>query len=108
MERIVVISDANHVVAVIKLSGRIEDLREEFESIMDPGPNPRRYDTPTQQEWLEKVSRREEYLTRIYRGAPIGDTDQYAYGPETFVNWLVQEKGARRIWYTQYSMCEFD
>lgn len=108
MENIVVISSFKCVIGVVSLPDKLTicTLREEFESILDPGNNPCAWDTPVQDEWLEKVHHRECFLVNKYGGAP--SDDKPVYGPETFVNWLVQEKDAKIVPFIDYLMAEFD
>lgn len=86
----------------------IEALRAEYESIMDPGPNPYCHDTDAkrQQEWVQKKHEREQFLTLKYGGYEHEDGTEYS--PITFANWLVREKGARTRQFSEYCMCEFD
>jgi hypothetical protein len=107
--KLTVISDFHHVIAVVVLpkGSSIGRLRKEFEAIFFPGENPYAYDTPKQKEWLEKAKNREEAMVRKYGGSKSGDGNTY-YGPETFVGWLVKEKGAKKIPFSDYTMAEFD
>jgi hypothetical protein len=113
--KLVTISDFHRVVGVLLIPKEldIQDLREEYESILDPGENPFAYDTPQQTEWIERVQKRESYLVSKYGGAPCGGSisgskRDKTYGPETFIGWLVKEKGARKLSYCDYLMAEFD
>jgi hypothetical protein len=108
---IYVVGDFNRVQAVVRLpdGADIDALRDEFEAVVDPGPNPYRYNTPTQDEWAERSRHREEYLVGLYGGErDYGQPGRRDYGPLTFVGWLVKEKGARRIRFTEFCMAEFD
>ena len=105
-EKLTIISDYHGVVGVVILpKGKsIKGLRKEYESILDPGENPHAYDTPRQKEWLEKVREREDFLVKKYGGSG----KDRIYGPETFVGWLVKEKGAEKVSFSDYVMAEFD
>lgn len=115
MKRITVISDYNRVRGLVRLpdgSPDILDLRAEFEAILDPGENPRAYDTPTQTEWLDKVRHREAVLVEKYGGSKSGGNgivpEETIYSPKTFIGWLVKEKGAKLLAFSEYCMAEFD
>jgi hypothetical protein len=55
---------------------------------------------------LEKVHHREETMTKKYGGLCM--KDKTCYGAETFIGWLVAEKGAKKIPFSEYCMAEFD
>ena len=106
-----VISDMHNPVAVLELpdGADVLALREEYEAVMGPGPNPYCYeaDPERQYEWVDRIKAREQFLTLKYGGDPAGDgTTQF--GAVTFANWLVREKGARAHPFTRYCMAEFD
>ncbi len=101
------ISDYHNPQALLELDGDIKKLREEYESIMDPGPNPHKYNTDIQKEWLKKIRDRENFLISKY-GGDISGNGVTVYTPSTFINWLTQEKGAKHVSYVHHCMVEFD
>jgi hypothetical protein len=104
-----IISDMNNPVAILQLTQDIKQLRAEYESIMDPGPNPWCHETDSscQKNWVKKVQEREQFLTLKYGGNVTG-RGETVYSPLTFVHWLIQEKKAINYPFKQYTMCEFD
>lgn len=112
MNKIIVISDFNHVLGLILLSEEndIDDLRKEFESILDPGENPCAYNTTIQDQWIDKKRNRENYLVEKYGGCESGYSPNVIkiYSPKTFIGWLVAEKNAKEITFLDYTMAEFD
>lgn len=108
-----IISDMHHPLAVLQLPNgmEIEELREEYESIMNPGPNPWCHETDEkrQKEWVEKKHEREQFLTLKYGGSESGGDDrEIYYSPLTFAHWLIRGKGATSLPFREHGMYEFD
>lgn len=108
---ITVITDMNRPLAVLELPSGLEvtTLRSEYDSILNAGPNPWCHETDElrQQMWVEKVRKRERFLTLKYGGEKTGDGET-VFSPITFANWLVREKGAVAHRFCEYCMAEFD
>jgi hypothetical protein len=107
--RWVVISDFHNPLALLQIPVALDlkTARQEFEDMMNPGPNPRAYETDVQKDWLKKVRAREALLVDIYGGTRSGN-GSLIYSPLTFVNWLVMEKGVTSVQFQRYTMAEFD
>jgi hypothetical protein len=115
-DMICVISDFNHVVGVVVISSDfdLEALKEEFDRVAEPEPNPYKYDTPIQAAWLERHHANQDKLVEMYGGDPCGPYDdndrpaRFVFAASTFVGWLVKEKGARCLDYREICLAEFD
>lgn len=109
--KLLIVSDMKSSVAVLRTPDGfdLEAARQEYDSIMDPGPNPMCYegDKPRQAAWVEKSREREQFLTLKYGGENDSRGRTY-FGAVTFANWLVREKGAESYPFSAYCMAEFD
>jgi hypothetical protein len=95
----VAVEDKNTLVALVAFDTLVDQhkLWGQFEALFDPGPNPRAFDTAVQDEWLRRVKDRENRLVALYGGTRTALSGEIFYGLETFVNWLVKERGGRRV-----------
>lgn len=72
----------------------LDQLEAEFNALYSPGPNPYDYNTPRQNDWIEKVRSRESKLTK-----ELELEDHYYRESEAFAAWLEKVKGFKALPY---------